>query len=1000
MNRRSLLLFIACAVVSPSFAPAARAETATPQWIWLGKEPAKARDRVFLRKVFEVAGKLKEASLIATCDSRMEVQVNGHRVLESNAWRDPLRCDLTKQLVPGKNVVFVRGTGSETSAGLVARIRYVLKNGNTGEVVSDASWIGSREYGPGLESLNLDTSAWTPATTLAALGSGPWADAIDSATFEAAQPLAGTSAASADKVAVLDGFQVERLYSVPGDLNGSWVALAADPKGRITASDQYGSLYRFTPPARGVTLNPDDIEKLEVPFDGGEFKGAHGLLYAFDGLYAVQNEGKPRGLYRLRDTNGDDQFDEVKLLREFGSGGEHGPHSVILTPDGKSLYVNAGNHTDLPKMEKSVVPRVWQEDLLLPRQWDARGHARGRLAPGGWIARTDPDGKEWELVSIGYRNEFDIALSPEGDLFTYDADMEWDVGTPWYRPTRVNHATSGSEFGWRSGTGKWPEYYPDSLGSVIDIGPGSPTGIVFGTGARFPEKYQRALYICDWSYGKLYAVHLEPDGATWKGSKEQFMAASPLPLTDLLVHPGDGAMYVAVGGRRTQSGLYRITHKDAHTAKSLAPRVNPESELRRELERHHANSTAGTVRTVWTSLAHPDRTVRYAARIAVEQRPVEEWQEQALNETRPLAIVESTIALARHADPAQASSLRPRMLANLGRVRWEASSEADKLGLLRAYGLVFIRLGKPPTEVAAQLAATLDPYLPAPSYALNRELTQLLVYLDSDRVVDKGLALLATASTQEEQIHYAFALRVAEKGWDLKKRSAYFEWFHRGKNFRGGASFGGFLQNIKSEAVERLSEDEKTALADVLQEKAAPAGSELPKPKGPGQEWDMQSLFPLVQKQLRGRNFEHGKTMFTAASCFVCHRFGGEGGAVGPDLTGLAGRFAPHALLESLIDPSKVVSDQYEATIFQLRDGNVVVGRIVNMGGDRLMINTDMLDAGQSVSVNHRRIVATQPSPTSMMPEGLLNTLNEEEVLDLMAYLLSRGDPGSPLFQR
>ena len=162
----------------------------------------------------------------------------------------------------------------------------------------------------------------------------------------------------------------------------------------------------------------------------------------------------------------------------------------------------------------------------------------------------------------------------------------------------------------------------------------------------------------------------------------------------------------------------------------------------------------------------------------------------------------------------------------------------------------------------------------------------------------------------------------------------------------------------------------------------------------------MEALYPLVQKQLKGRNFEHGKTMFTAASCFVCHRFGSEGGAVGPDLTGLAGRFASRDLLESLIDPSKVVSDQYEATIFQLRDGNIVVGRIVNMGGDRLMINTDMLDAGQSVSVNHRHIVATQPSPTSMMPEGLLNTLNKEEVLDLMAYLLSRGDPGSPLFTR
>ena len=125
--------------------------------------------------------------------------------------------------------------------------------------------------------------------------------------------------------------------------------------------------------------------------------------------------------------------------------------------------------------------------MLLPRLWDARGHARGKLAPGGWIARTDPEGKVWELVSNGYRNEYDIAFNKNGELFTYDADMEWDVGTPWYRPTRVNHVISGGEFGWRSGTGKWPTYYPDSLGRVVDVGPGSPTGIGFGYGANLVE---------------------------------------------------------------------------------------------------------------------------------------------------------------------------------------------------------------------------------------------------------------------------------------------------------------------------------------------------------------------------------------------------------------------------------------------------------------------------------------------------------------------------------
>ena len=49
------------------------------------------------------------------------------------------------------------------------------------------------------------------------------------------------------------------------------------------------------------------------------------------------------------------------------------------------------------------------------------------------------------------RNPFDIAFNHDGELFTYDADMEWDIGEPWYRPTRINHVISGAEFGFRNG---------------------------------------------------------------------------------------------------------------------------------------------------------------------------------------------------------------------------------------------------------------------------------------------------------------------------------------------------------------------------------------------------------------------------------------------------------------------------------------------------------------------------------------------------------------------
>lgn len=125
---------------------------------------------------------------------------------------------------------------------------------------------------------------------------------------------------------------------------------------------------------------------------------------------------------------------------------------------------------------------------------------------------------------------------------------------PWYRPVRVNHCVSGAEFGWRSGTGKWPAFYEDSLGA-IDIGIGCPTGVGNGIGAKFPAKYQKAIFIQDWTFGRLIAVHLQPQGSSYTGTFENFVAPAgltgegpkkPLNLTDMVIG-NDGAMYFTVG---------------------------------------------------------------------------------------------------------------------------------------------------------------------------------------------------------------------------------------------------------------------------------------------------------------------------------------------------------------------------------------------------------------------------------------------------------------------
>lgn len=801
------------------------------------------------------------------------------------------------------------------------------------------------------------------------------------------------TATPVERIHTLPGFQVELLYSVPREEQGSWVSLTVDDKGRLITSDQYGKLFRIVPAS---SASETVVEELAV-----DIGMAHGLLYAFDSLYVMVNESRriPSGLYRVRDTDDDDQFDDVQLLREMEGRGEHGPHAVVLAPDGKSIYVCAGNHTDLPTMEQSTVLRNWQEDLLLPRMWDARGHAVGRLAPGGWIARTDPEGKEFELVSVGYRNEYDIGFNGDGELFTYDSDMEWDIGTPWYRPTRVLHATSGSDFGWRSGTGKWREYYIDSLPSAVDVGPGSPTGVVFGTGARFPEKYQRAFFISDWSYGLIYAVHLEPNGASYRGILERFVSAAPLPVTDLVVNPRDGALYFTIGGRKTQSGLYRVTYAGDENTSPANPaddEFQSLRELRRELESCHrkVEKPQEAVDHAWPNLKHRDRHIRYAARVALEHQPLELWQKSVFQADEAWTLLNGAVALARQGD----SSLKDKLAGTLRELEWNNLDRDQQLGLLRAYSLVFARLGQPSDSVRSATIEHLNPQYPTLDSDLNAELSRVLAYLEAPGVVRKSLDLLAAAPTQEEQIHYALVLRTVESGWTLSDRKEYFSWFQSAAEHRGGMSFGGFLKNIRDEAAETLNDDEKAALADVLKD---PLPVEVPlvdPDRKFVKKWTVEELLPSVEKNLSDRDFERGEELFAAASCFRCHRFAGRGGISGPDLTGVGGRFNSRDLLESLVEPSRVVSDQYQASIFVLDDGSVVEGRVINLHGNQLMVLTNMLDPSDLTNVNQEQVASSHLATTSMMPEGLLDTLTQEEVLDLVAYLQSGGNPNHEVF--
>ena len=825
-----------------------------------------------------------------------------------------------------------------------------------------------------------------------------------------------------------EGFDAELLYDIPKE-QGSWVAMTFDPKGRLIVSDQDDKgVFRVTLPKVGQTNKKVSVESLKdfpyEPIDWGKRRvgGALGLLHAFDSLYMVTM----KGLYRVRDTNGDDTYDEFKLLKRLKMGYEHSAHNIIKTADGKGLYLVSGNYGRIPEGVPSLLPPVWGIDSLLDPMPDQMGHAVSIKAPAGWVAQISPDGSDWTMISSGFRNPVDLAINKEGEIFTFDSDLEFDVGSPWYRPTRICHVTSASEFGWRTGSAKWPEYFADSNGPVLNVGPGSPTGISFGHHSNYPAHFQDKLFVSDWTFGTIYTVDLEEEGSSYKGTKSEFLHGNPLNITAMRFGP-DGHMYFLTGGRNTDSKLYRIRSVEKSKGGEVRQLTKNQNlrDLRRSLEKYHHTSSAGetAIKEAWQHLGHDDRNIRYAARIAIEKQELSLWQDLALQEKEPRKLIYAMIGLSRHTGNEQGDAIINR----LNTLDYDQLNTTDQLALLRAYSLCFIRNGDPSTENMAKVIEQIDPHYPSSDDSTNTELCRVLCYLNAPNVVSKtvklmkstqtktmaydkkmlersvyGKEILATMSNTPNSlnIHYTYCLRRVKGGWSLDDRKYYFEWLNETLEQEGGKSFAGYIRAIRQDAIDHLPEGEKASVAYLLGDIAAIDLSKLPRPKGPGRAWTVETAMKLLEKPLTGRSFENGKKMFSAGSCVACHRFSGDGGYSGPDLGSLGNRFKARDMLVAIIEPSQSISEQYLASNITLKGGGSMYGRLIYKNDKEFAVASNAFNLSQVIKKPTAEILKIEPSQQSLMPPGMIFAMNEEELKDLMAYLISAGNKKHKMFAK
>lgn len=293
-----------------------------------------------------------------------------------------------------------------------------------------------------------------------------------------------------------------------------------------------------------------------------------------------------------------------------------------------------------------------------------------------------------------------------------------------------------------------------------------------------------------------------------------------------------------------------------------------------------------------------------------------------------------------------------------------------------------------------RIAAQIDPNFPAATDRVNRELIPMLANLYGPGLGTRLLALMLAAPGQELQWFYAKELmHVPQSDWNDAQRQTIVGWLVKA---HGKSTYTTDFYKFISETHEKFIEG-----MDAKHRERLPKTLTGPLANRSEQRWDQtgrsfvrnwtaaELLGELKKANLPSRDLKKGRALFSGALCINCHRFKGSGSTVGPDLSSLAGRFSNQDLLEALIEPSKVISSQYQITVFTMNDGETVAGRVVNLSGGTIVVQTDLIDIHEKVVLERSKISNSEVFPVSLMPAGLLNTLNKDEILDLFAYLMS-----------
>lgn len=355
------------------------------------------------------------------------------------------------------------------------------------------------------------------------------------------------------------------------------LGLAAPPGFEISlfAGDELAhDIYSMTVDARGrvVVAGAGYVKTLEDADGDGRAdratlyssrpsSGAHGLL--FDGPDLICSGDN--AVMKLRDADGDGRADGQPEIWSHLRHPEHGANGLVRGPDG-AIYLICGNDAGVGSAQAGAAGSPVRE----PRC--------------GAVVRFSPDGRPDGVLAHGFRNAYDLDFNAAGQMFTVDSDGERDHHLPWYAPNRLFDVAVGMEHGWllQGWTRSWnrPQSFGDNVERLVEIGRGSPTGVVTYRHRQFPQHFRGGLFTACWTLGRVYFFPLERAGSTYRSKLEVFLqttGTTGFAPCDMAVGPA-GDLFVAIGGRHTRGSVFRVRYRSGQVAPA------PSEPLRQVLE--------------------------------------------------------------------------------------------------------------------------------------------------------------------------------------------------------------------------------------------------------------------------------------------------------------------------------------------------------------------------------------------------------------------------------